>query len=245
MTSVAPVCVLACAAALAASPVVADPFLNNMPHSGIMGKGTLIEGSGLATYSIDVTNPNKIDPIVLDFALVTTIPVSGDPTDVISFPTVVSFPATIAAGKTATFTYTVQTGDSAFDGADFGVTDFSFSTEYSVIKNAPNTPTVYLGTNGGALIIGGQQSTMQDPATFATLVACLANPVACPNPPPNFLYPPSLNGGNPAYGAFTFKFVTVNDVPEPSAWALMLVGIGGLGWALRRRTSERTLRTIV
>ncbi|HEY1928116.1 MAG TPA: PEP-CTERM sorting domain-containing protein [Caulobacteraceae bacterium] len=239
MKSAASVCVLACAAALAAGPVMADPFLNSMPHSAIMGKGSLVEGPGLATYSIDVTNPNKVDPIVLDFALVTTIPVSGDPTDVISFPTVVSFPATIAPGATATFKYTVQMGDSAFDGTDFGVTDFSFSTEYSVIKNAPNTPTVYLGTNGGALIIDGQQSTVQDPATFAALTGCLAIPATCLNPPVNFLYPPSLNGGNPAYGAFAFKFVTVNDVPEPSSWALMLIGVSGLGWAIRRRAAAR------
>src|SRR5215472_9871628 len=111
----------------AGGPARPDPFMRNMNNGGIIGPASLLEGSGLATYSITVTNPNPVDPIVLDFALVTTLPVAGDPTDVIDFPTVVTFPATIAAGGTGIFTYTVMTGDSAFDGTDNGVTDFAFS----------------------------------------------------------------------------------------------------------------------
>jgi hypothetical protein len=227
--------ILAALAALGSS-AKADPFVQNMPHSAIMGPATLLEGPGLATYKINVTNPDKFDPIVLDFALVTTIPVGGDPTDVINFPSVVSFPATIAAGATAQFEYTVMKGETPFDGMDSGLTNFSFSTEYSVIKNAPNTPTIFLGPAGGTLILQGQQSETQDPTTLAALLGCLANPATCQNPPANFLYPPSANGNNQAFGAFAFKLVTVLDVPEPSTWGLMLLGAAMLGASLRRRT---------
>jgi hypothetical protein len=227
-------------AAFAGTPAKSDPFVPNMPHSPIKGPAAILEGSGLATYSITVTNSDKVDPIVLDFALVTTIPVAGDATDVINFPTVVTFPAVIAAGKKGTFVYTVKTGDNAFDGTDSGVTDFSFSTEYSVITGAANTPSINLGPTGGVLILQGQQSGNLDPTTLAALLGCLANPGGCANPPLNDLYPPSANNGNPVFDATAFKLVTVFDVPEPSTWALMLLGFAGLGAVLRRRPGADT-----
>lgn len=227
-------------AAFAGSPARSDPFVPNMPHTPIKGPAGLLEGSGLATYSITVTNPDKVDPIVLDFALVTTIPVAGDPTDVINFPAVVTFPAVIAAGKTGTFVYTVQTGDNAFDGMDSGVTNFSFSTEFSVINGAPNTPSINLGPTGGVLVLQGNSSETVDPTTLAALLGCLPNPAGCANPPVNDLYPPSANNGNPVFDAFAFKLVTVFDVPEPSTWTLMLLGFAGLGAALRRRPGANT-----
>jgi hypothetical protein len=228
-------------AALAGGPAKADPFLVNMTNSGVQGPTTLLEATPpTVTYSITVTNPDRVDPILLDFALVTTIPVGGDPTDVISFPTVVQFPATIAAGGKGTFIYSVTNGDDPFDGTDSGLTDFSFSAEYSVITGGVNTPTQFLGTMGGALMVQGSTSGVQDPATFAELMGCLANPVACSNPPGHFLYPPSLNMANPAFGTFASTAVRVNDVPEPSSWALMLLGFAGLGVAMRRRKGDLT-----
>jgi len=231
-------------AALAGSPARADPFVQNMPHSPIRGPARLLEGMQPAIYTITVRNPNRLYPIVLDFALVTTIPVGGDPTDVINYPSVLAFPATIAAGGLGTFVYSVMDGEGP-DGNDYGVTRFSFSTEYSEINGALNTPTIYLGAAGGTLLIQGQASDSIDPTTFNALVGCYYNPVACVNPPANYLYPPSLNNGAPTYGAFASRSVIVVDtpalllpaaLPEPSTWALMMIGVGGLGAVLRRRT---------
>jgi hypothetical protein len=42
------------------------------------------------------------------------------------------------------------------------------------------------------------------------------------------------SGPIPFSGTYTYS-LTTTDVPEPAAWALMLVGFGGLGAALRTR----------
>ena len=166
----------------------------------------------------------------------TTLYVSGDPDDVISFPTVVSFPAVLAPGAQGTFIYSVDNGEPPpFDGTDSGVTNFSFSAEYSVISGGVN-PTTNLGAAGGMLILQGSQSGVLDAGTLTALEGCLTNPATCSNPPTDFLYPPSANLGNPAYGTFASKLVTVNDAPEPSTWVLMLLGFTGLGAVWRRRS---------
>jgi hypothetical protein len=253
---------LCAVAVMAGSPAWSDPFIDDLPHSGVIGPSLIVEHAGSADYTIYVRNPNRFDPILLDFALVTTFFAGGpDPTDVISNPTVVQFPAIIAAGGVGAFVYSVSTGESPPDGTDFGVTNFAFSTEYSLITGAPNTPTVYLGSTGGTLVIQGQTSGSVDPTTFTALLACLtaASPAGCPNPPADFLYPSSLNSGNPVYGAAASKRVALEDVPgaippgtviilpgfppfnpfapvpEPSAWATMLLGVVGVGAGLRRR----------
>jgi PEP-CTERM motif len=229
------------AAMLAGSPVKADLFILNMANSGVKGPASTLEAlPPTVDYSITVKNPNLVDSVVLDFALVTTLYVSGDPTDVISFPTVVQFPAILAPGASGTFIYSVTNGDDPFDGTDSGVTDFSFSAEYSVISGAANPNTQYLGTAGGALMVQGPQSNVQDAATLAALVGCLANPITCANPPADFLYPPTANGGNLAYGTFASLEVTVKDVPEPSTWVLMLLGFVGLGAAVSRKRGGLT-----
>jgi hypothetical protein len=53
-----------------------------------------------------------------------------------------------------------------------------------------------------------------------------------------------LAQGTPAGGppVALLDGVTLNAVPEPSTWAMVLVGIGGLGLAARsRRKSRETL----
>ncbi len=44
-----------------------------------------------------------------------------------------------------------------------------------------------------------------------------------------------INAGCCQGAPFLAAITTATAVPEPGAWALMLVGFGGLGWALRRR----------
>ena len=45
-------------------------------------------------------------------------------------------------------------------------------------------------------------------------------------------------GNNCCYGAAIDNVAVTAGVPEPATWALMLVGFGGLGAALRSRRSR-------
>ena len=67
--AVAFICV---SATIAGSPVKADPFVQNMSNSGVQGPSSTLEAlPPTIDYSITVTNPNLVDFVVLDFALVT------------------------------------------------------------------------------------------------------------------------------------------------------------------------------
>ncbi|OJY38272.1 MAG: hypothetical protein BGP06_14820, partial [Rhizobiales bacterium 65-9] len=45
-------------------------------------------------------------------------------------------------------------------------------------------------------------------------------------------------GGDRDYEDLTYVFTNVaSGVPEPSTWAMMLIGFAGLGWAYRRRSA--------
>jgi len=44
---------------------------------------------------------------------------------------------------------------------------------------------------------------------------------------------------NPFFGNGTLSISPVAGVPEPATWAMMLVGFGGIGFAMRRRSKVR------
>jgi hypothetical protein len=56
---------------------------------------------------------------------------------------------------------------------------------------------------------------------------------------PNTLFISGTSGGNAAYsGTLTFA---AGAVPEPGTWAMMLLGFGGIGFAMRRKRSKQQL----
>ncbi len=232
---------LACRAALAAAalaismaPAYADPFTTTLPVS-ISGPNSLVEPSFNIKYTISVRN-NTGQPLILDMALALITPLGPDPDDTIFFSGpggangLDSFPATLAIGATGKFVYSVDASNPP-GGTDFGVNNFEFWVEYSKLMGVANVPTTNL-SGPALLLIQGQASAVVDPAALTTLENCFLMPTTC-NGPTAFLYPPSLNGGNPAYGGFGEKFVTVRDIPEPSA--LLLLGGAVLGLAGYRR----------
>jgi len=46
-----------------------------------------------------------------------------------------------------------------------------------------------------------------------------------------------MSGGPPVTGTLT---ATISAVPEPATWAMMLIGFGAIGFAMRRRNAVRT-----
>ncbi|KQT34833.1 hypothetical protein ASG29_01355 [Sphingomonas sp. Leaf412] len=53
-----------------------------------------------------------------------------------------------------------------------------------------------------------------------------------------------INGGTPGFSTFIFGFAGVGGtalpgVPEPATWALMILGMGAVGGAMRRRTAVK------
>ena len=59
--------------------------------------------------------------------------------------------------------------------------------------------------------------------------------------------PAFVNDADPFAGATTLSFATVGPgtVPEPSTWAMMLIGFAGLGYAAFRRSSRRNISALV
>ena len=50
----------------------------------------------------------------------------------------------------------------------------------------------------------------------------------------------SISGASGALGAYSGS-LTFGGVPEPKSWALMIVGFGLAGAAMRRRAAKRTM----
>lgn len=52
----------------------------------------------------------------------------------------------------------------------------------------------------------------------------------------------TVNGSAETYNLNNAQFGVLSAVPEPGTWAMMLLGIGGVGFAMRRRTSKVNAR---
>jgi hypothetical protein len=153
-------------------------------------------------------------------------------------------------------------GSQFTDWASFGdFTDAFLNLNLGSVQNLGSayvTDRVTSGGGNGAYFGGTTDFTTQfsltgfTDATFTTaigpaLIFSRATPVA-PTGPASFQTVASINGLNAQYvqyrvlaanggntGLSDIYFTTA--VPEPGAWALMLLGFGGLGMVMRRRRS--------
>jgi hypothetical protein len=61
----------------------------------------------------------------------------------------------------------------------------------------------------------------------------------------NLVFQPGDGGTSAAQGDFAFVNLTVSAVPEPSTWAMMILGFFGVGFmAYRRKATRPTFRLI-
>jgi hypothetical protein len=120
------------------------------------------------------------------------------------------------AGQPATLTFTQPTNFLSFL---WGSPD-----TYNVLTI--NGTQTFTAASLGFSVVNGAQSFAQY-VNFAGTNGSLINTVSFSN--------------NPATDAFeSANFSVTAPVPEPATWAMMLVGFGGIGFAMRRRKSKVT-----
>lgn len=149
-------------------------------------------------------------------------------------------------GFSATDFYVVRGGGSPPIGTIVGSIELSFDNSADIAPTNDGLTATGFNFPGGPLLYTYDKAS--DFLRFATTEDALLNrydadflsfylqPSADPTSLVGVAY--SLGG----YSIFAARTVTVNDanaVPEPGAWALMLLGFGGLGAALRRQRRAR------
>jgi hypothetical protein len=129
--------------------------------------------------------------------------------------------------ETADQIYFIDPAVAPIDPSQFGnptnllEPDGSFSDIFGICTCGP----------GGALALGFNSDSETAPAAFAG-VGTIFLPEHAGWYDATMYLDPALQAAG-----WTAKFASDVDVPEPATWALMLVGVGGLGAALRRRSA--------
>jgi PEP-CTERM motif len=141
-------------------------------------------------------------------------------------------------GSTGNY-YAVGPAPGTFDGSSYSgsidlstflaIQSISFiwgsADTYNTLDILARDGTTVLGTISGGAFNGGIGSTT-DP---------LSNPIV------TLAFDPSIQGNigslrlTSSYNAFEVDNFVIGAVPEPATWALMLLGFGGIGVAMRRR----------
>ena len=108
--------------------------------------------------------------------------------------------------------------------------------------------TLHFTDAAGNLLVGAQYNYTG--SQIAALIPAFAQgnqTAADQNPIVTFLFgglDMTLVGGfrmSSTQNAFEIDNIVVNSVPEPGTWAMMLLGFGALGFAIRRRKGPQTL----
>lgn len=130
------------------------------------------------------------------------------------------------------------------DGTFASIADIALG---AVANPTSSNPFISFGANSPISLNFSNAAYTRSPlGTSVTIsgVATFLNGVAADTNTGNFSLSVSSQGGSPTATNFTFTGNASADavaaVPEPATWAMMLVGFGGIGFAMRRRKSKVT-----
>jgi len=137
-----------------------------------------------------------------------------------------------AAADATVISYTTNPGVGAFsDSYTFSSpTGASLSVYLGSILSGPKTDVNFTSAklNGASLSVISTGSS--------ELRQLLDIPIAA-----NEIVTLVVNGSSQLYGSYSVTFATAGAVPETATWALMVLGFGAVGYAMRRRVAKTTV----
>jgi hypothetical protein len=135
------------------------------------------------------------------------------------------FQTTSGFGETSPPNLAFNAGGPAFANTTFGFTRFSFTAGFF----APGTVNVFSGINGSGTLLGSITGLLGNPNAFALQTITftgLGRSV-------------TFVGTDATLGVDDFNFTLAGGgVPEPATWAMMLIGFGLVGGAMRGRRAS-------
>ena len=132
--------------------------------------------------------------------------------------------------SSVTFNYINSTDTLRIYGNNNGSTALNYLGFSGTFYTTPGTVHTLTGTSGATASVTDPSGTLDDSDPVTVLFSRL--PVY-----QNYFFTSNTNTND----GYRISAVTVTSVPESSTWAMMLVGFGAMGWAMRRRAGPAAL----
>lgn len=145
--------------------------------------------------------------------------------------------------SSVTQTFTISFDNTIMNGFKPIVTDYSSNSTSNVFSVAPTNVS---GFNNGEVIFFGLQAEQGTNDYFTQFSLNLDGDITSSSTDPSSTYRGDFgryNAQNKSLSVVLPPVVIVTPnaaVPEPATWAMMLVGFGGIGFAMRRRKKNVT-----